>query len=67
MPDKTVLNNGFVYCPKCNSPNIYRWFCGEYSCECGEFFGICEEPKRYTTLQTNCKTDSNNCPEGNEK
>lgn len=48
MTSKTQLNESITHCPKCGSANIYRWFCGEYTCQdCSELFGECEEPKRF--------------------
>ncbi len=32
--------DAMVVCPKCLSPNIYRWVCGEYTCQdCEAKFG----------------------------
>lgn len=45
-------NQTGVCCPECKSSDIFRWFCGEYTCqECHKLFGICEEPQRYRTLR----------------
>lgn len=50
----------FIKCPKCESVNIYRWFCGEYTCQdCFKLFGSCEEIKNFTLLQ-NCKEAQQN-------
>lgn len=44
----TDVKECITHCPKCSSANIYRWFCGEYTCQdCSELFGECEEPKRF--------------------
>lgn len=49
---KPINQDGsYIYCPKCNSPDIYRWFCGEYTCYgCHELFGVCEEIQKFTQL-----------------
>lgn len=40
------------YCPECKSANIYRWFCGEYTCQdCHLVFGDCEELHNYITTK----------------